>query len=255
MIDNLFEHGWLEETHDAVRIYDVPDNARAVVWGRYSLSILLVDTDVSDTTTMLLQRCSHDLGLLTNLPDTYFTFHASWHDTCAVISWRQSSNAVVMCVVDCIKETAWLRQEGTDLAIIPTWKNAAAVIHKLDSEALEAWHLNTEKLLTGACVPDTDVILWASRKKVRIACREGNVVDLLVMTSVTELRRNGVRVAPVDCALCRSSEEVGRVGCGGDWGTWSLNLLLPLNLHHLVTNLELSYCAITSTNKKVTICQ
>ena len=106
MVNDLLEHGRLEEAHNAVSSYDVPNNARAVVRGRNSLSIVLVDSDVRDTATMLLQRCSHDLGLHTNLPDSHFTFHTSGHNTCAVIGWLQSSNAVVMCIVDCIKKTA-----------------------------------------------------------------------------------------------------------------------------------------------------
>ena len=31
MVDDLLEHGRLEEAHDAVRINDVPNDARAVI--------------------------------------------------------------------------------------------------------------------------------------------------------------------------------------------------------------------------------
>ena len=109
-----------------------------------------------------------------------------------------------------------MRQESADLAIVPTGEDAAAIVHELNGEALKAWHLDTEELLAGGCIPDTDVVNGAGSEQIRVTGGESDVVDLLVMASVTELRRNGVRVAPVDCALCRSSEEVGRVGCGGD---------------------------------------
>ena len=109
-----------------------------------------------------------------------------------------------------------MRQESTDLAIVPTGEDAAAIVHELNGEALKAWYLDTEELLAGGCIPDTDVVNGAGSEQIRVTGRESDVVDLLVMASVTELRRNGVRVAPVDCALCRSSKEMGRVGCGGD---------------------------------------
>ena len=55
---------------------------------------------------MLLKRGSHDLGLLADLPDTDFTLHATRDDARAVVGWGQSSDTVVVSVVDGIEKTA-----------------------------------------------------------------------------------------------------------------------------------------------------
>ena len=112
-----------------------------------------------------------------------------------------------------------MRQESADLAIVPTGEDAAAIVHELNGEALKAWHLDTEELLAGGCIPDTDVVNGAGSEQIRVTGGESDVVDLLVMASVTELGRDGVGVAPVDGTLGGASEEVGRVGCGRDRGT------------------------------------
>ena len=78
-------------------------------------------------------------------------------------------------------------QESTDLAIIPAGEDAAAIVHELNGKALKAWHLDTEKLLTGGRVPDTDVVNGACSEQIRVAGGESDVVDLLVVASVTEL--------------------------------------------------------------------
>ena len=111
-----------------------------------------------------------------------------------------------------------MRQESTDLAIVPAGEDATAIVHELNGEAFKAWHLDTEKLLAGGCIPDTDVVDGAGSEQIRVTGRESDVVDLLIMASVTELRRDGVRVAPVDGTLGGTSEEVSRVGCRRDRG-------------------------------------
>ena len=78
-------------------------------------------------------------------------------------------------------------QESADLAVVPTGEDAAAIVHELNGEALKAWHLDTEKLLTGGRVPDTDVVNGACSEQIRVAGGESDVVDLLVVASVTEL--------------------------------------------------------------------
>ena len=65
-----------------------------------------VDPDVSDAATVLLERSCHDLGLLADLPDAHFTFHTAGDDTLAIVSWRQSCNAVVMSIVNGVEKSA-----------------------------------------------------------------------------------------------------------------------------------------------------
>lgn len=93
---------------------------------------------------MLLKGSLHDLGLLTDLPDTDLTFHTSGDDAAAVICGGKSGDTVVVRVVDAVQKTAGLGQESTDLTVVPSRDDATAIVHELDSEALEAWHFDTK---------------------------------------------------------------------------------------------------------------
>lgn len=70
------------------------------------MGVVSVDPDVSDAATVLLERSSHDLGLLADLPDAHFTLHSSGDDTSAVVGWRQSCNAVIVSVIDGVEKSA-----------------------------------------------------------------------------------------------------------------------------------------------------
>ena len=148
-----------------------------------------------------------------------------------------------------------MRQESADLAIIPTGEDATSIVHELNAVAFKAWHLDTEKLLTAGSIPDTDVVNGAGSEQIRVTGGESDVVDLLVVASVTELGCDGVGVAPVDGSLGGATEEMGRVGRGRDRGARSLDLLLSLQFHHLVADLELGNSAVSSTDEKVTVSQ
>ena len=174
---------------------------------------------------MLLKGGSHDLGLCSDLPDSDLTAITSRNNLLAVVGGGERSNTVVVCVVDGVQQTARLRQESPDLAIAPSREDAASVVHELDSVALEAWHLNSEKLLSSLGVPDTNVVDGARREEVRVAGREGNVVDAVVVASVTELGRDGIAVAPVDGGHRGASEEVSRVSSDGDGGASTHDLV------------------------------
>ena len=80
-----------------------------------------------------------------------------------------------------------MRQESADLAIIPTGEDATSIVHELNAVALKAWHLDTEKLLAAGSIPDTDVVNGAGSEQIRVTGGESDVVDLLVVASVTEL--------------------------------------------------------------------
>ena len=83
----------------------------------------------------------------------------------------------------------------------------------MDTMALEAWNFNSEELLSGLGVPDSDVVERACGEELRVSLWEGNIVDLLVVTCVTELWGDVVGVAPVDGGLGGSTEEVSRISC------------------------------------------
>ena len=217
------------------------------------MAISGVDPDIAHTAAVLLQRSLHDLRLHADLPNADLALHATGNDARAVISGSKCGNTVVMRVVNSVQEFTALRKESTDLTIIPTGEDAAAVVHELDSEALEAWHLDTEELLAGGHVPDTDVVDRAGREQVGVAGRERDIVDALVMASVPELGRERVRVSPVDGGLGAAGEEVSGVGSQGDGRAGAGDFLLALDLHHRRADLELSDGAIARTDDHVTV--
>ncbi len=121
--------------------------------------------------------------------------------------------------------------------------------------ALKAWHLDSEQLLSRLSVPHADVVDRASSEKIRQACREGDVVDAIVMTSVSELRGDSITVAPVDGGLGGASEEVSGVSSDRDGSASTHDLVLALHLHELVRDLELSDGAITRSDEKIAVLQ
>lgn len=105
MVDDCLEHRGFKQGHNTVGGHDVPNDARAVLRGRNSLRVGSVDADISDATSVLFERGSHNLSLVADLPDTDLAFHAAGNDARAVVGWRQSSNAVVVGVVDSVEES------------------------------------------------------------------------------------------------------------------------------------------------------
>ena len=65
---------------------------------------------------------------------------------------------MVVCIVNGIEKFSRLRQEGSDLTIVPTGENGLAIGHEFDSVAFEAWYFDSEELLSGLGIPHTDVI-------------------------------------------------------------------------------------------------
>ena len=65
---------------------------------------------------------------------------------------------MVVSVVDGIEKFSRLWKEGSDLAIIPSRKNALSISHELHGVAFKTWNLNSEEFLSRLCIPDTDVI-------------------------------------------------------------------------------------------------
>jgi hypothetical protein len=143
VIQNLFEHCRFKETHDSCVVYDVPDDAWAVIWRRDSLGVSFVDSDVWDSASVFFQWALHDLGLSSDSPDSYFTFHTTRYYFLAIVRSADGSYTVVVGVVDGVQKLTWLRQESSDFSIIPSRENWFAVTREVDAEAFKSWDFNS----------------------------------------------------------------------------------------------------------------
>jgi hypothetical protein len=70
------------------------------------LSIVLVDSDLVDTATVLLERALHDLGLTADSPHAHLALLAAGHDALAVVGRLDCGHAVVVGVVDRVQQFA-----------------------------------------------------------------------------------------------------------------------------------------------------
>mmetsp|Transcript_64175 Transcript_64175/g.88776 ORF Transcript_64175/g.88776 Transcript_64175/m.88776 type:complete len:357 (-) Transcript_64175:969-2039(-) len=208
MVNNLFEHSRFEKTKNSSVILDVPNDAGTIITGRDSLTIIGADSNVRNTATVLLEGSLHNLGLSTDLPDADLTFHTTRDDALTVRGRRESSDTVVMGIVDSVEELSGLRKEGTDLTIVPTREDRLAISHEVDAMAFESWNLNSKEFLTSFSVPNSNIVQGASSEKFGVTCRESNIVNALVVASVSEFRLNFISVAPVDSGHGGTAEEV-----------------------------------------------
>lgn len=68
---------------------------------------------------MLLEGGSHDLSLVTDLPNANLAFHTTRDNPSAVVCGSKSGYTVIVRVVDGVEKAARLRSKGTDLTIVP----------------------------------------------------------------------------------------------------------------------------------------
>ena len=108
---------------------------------------------------------------------------------------------MVVGVVYGIEQFSGLWEESSDFSVVPTRKDALAIGGEEDAVAFEAWYLDSQKLLSSLGVPHSNVIQAASCKELRVAHWESNVIDSLVVTSVSQFWIDVICVAPVDCGL------------------------------------------------------
>jgi len=160
---------------------------------------------------------------------------------------------MVVRIVDGVEKLAGLGKESTDLTVIPSRDDALSVGHEAGAEALKAGNLNTEKLLARSGVPNTDVVERASGEQLRVPGGERDVVNALIMASVSEFGSNIVGVAPVDSGLVGSGEAVSGVSGKSDGGNSAHNLCFTLHKH--VLSCELGNSTISSSNHDVVVVQ
>lgn len=160
---------------------------------------------------MFLHRRLHVLGLAADAPDADFAFHASRDDLVAVARACDGGDSVDVGVVDDVHELAGLRIEGSDLAVAPARDDGLAVSHESDAVALHGRHLDTQDLVAVVGVPDADVVHGTGREYVRVVVGEHDVVYLVVVARVTQLRGQSARIDPVYIAQRSAAEEVSVV--------------------------------------------
>ena len=119
---------------------------------------------------------------------------------------------MIVGVVDGVEELSRLWQEGADLAVAPAAHQRFSVVHELRAVALQAQDLNSEQLLSGLRIPDSDVVDGAGREEFAESVRKRQVVDLGVVASVPEFWLDGVCVRPINGRLVGSNESVGSIG-------------------------------------------
>jgi len=108
VVEDGLEHSRLEEAHDASVRLDVPDDARAIVRSRHGVGVVLVDLNIRDSASVLLEGSLHDLSLSSDSPDSDFSFHSSGDDVIAVVGRGESGDSVVVGVVNGVEKLARL---------------------------------------------------------------------------------------------------------------------------------------------------
>lgn len=109
-------------------------------------------------------------------------------------------------------------------------------MHEKYTEALQAWNLNSQKLLSVFGVPYSDFIERGSCEDIREIVREANIINFFVMTGISQFWSQGRRINPIDIRLRSTAEEVGVISGEGNGGDCSHNFVLLRKLHCLYRN-------------------
>ena len=100
-------------------------------------------------------------------------------------------------------------------------------------------------------IPDTNLVRGSSSENFTIIMRESDVVDSLVMASVSQLRSQCGRVHPIDVRLRSSTEEVSIVSCKRKRCDCSHNLSFFDQLH--ILNRNTSQFSLSSSNQQISV--
>ena len=121
---------------------------------------------------------------------------------------------MIVGVVDGVEELSRLWQEGADLAVAPAAHQRFSVVHELRAVALQARDLNSEQLLSGLRIPDSDVVDGAGREHFAVCKWERYAVDALEVARVSQLSFELISVGPVDSSFASAQEEMSAIsGC------------------------------------------
>lgn len=72
---------------------------------------------------------------------------------------------MVVCVVDGEEQLAGLGHESSHLTVVPSGQDRFSVSREEDAEAFKPWYLNSEELLSGLGVPDSDIVKTAGSEE------------------------------------------------------------------------------------------
>jgi hypothetical protein len=215
------------------------------------LSISFVNFDIRNSTSVFFERTFHDLSLSSNSPDSNFSFHTTGYNLLAIGCSRNRSDSVVVCVVDGVQEFTRLRKERSDLTIVPSGENGFTIIREEDAVAFKSWDFDSEKLLSGLGVPDSDVVQRAGGEELRVTAWEADVINSFIMASVSQFWADIIGVAPVNSGLGSSAEEVSGIGGQRDGGNSSHNFSFLSDKE--VSGANLGKSTVTRSEEEVTV--
>lgn len=98
---------------------------------------------------------------------------------------------MIMSIVDNIEKFARLRQKSPNFTIRPARNNRLPILHKEDTVALKPRDLDSQQLLSVLGIPDTNLVDGCSGKHIRVPIRKNNIIDSIIMTSVSEFWNQG----------------------------------------------------------------
>jgi len=85
------------------------------------MNIIVKELNLGDTASVLLQVRDEFTG--TDFPDTNFTLHTTWTDELAVLGETNSSNSILMSIINLPKKLTVINTVSSDSTIRPTWNN------------------------------------------------------------------------------------------------------------------------------------
>ena len=200
---------------------------------------------------MLLHGVVQSLGLSSYLPDSNLSFRSSTYQTSAVWCWCDGCAAVVVSVVNDVHQLPRLRQEGSDLPIVPAADNGSTIGHETYRKRLYIRHLNPQEFLSASRVPDSNIVHGTRGKQFTISFWVCQVIYSTIMASVPQLRIELICVHPVDIGLGCSTEEVSVILSEWNAGHTAEDLALCLDLH--VLDVYLGQGAITWSDDHIAI--
>jgi len=182
---------------------------------------------------MLFKGNLHYLCLLGYLPNTNFALGSSRDNPLSIRSWSDCSAAMIVGIINHVQKFTRLRQKGSNLTIWPTRNNALSIMCKDYWKAFQTWHLNPQQFLPVFSVPNPDFIGCSSRKYFGVIVRKRNIVNTLIMASISKLRGESCRIDPINVWLGSPSKEVSIVASKGNWSNVAHQLALRKYSHVL----------------------
>lgn len=212
---------------------NVPHDARAVTAGADGLVVVLGDLDGPHPSAVFFHGGLHALALFAKTEHPDLTLRTPGDHTAAVGSESERSHPMEVSVVDDVHETTGLGVEGTDFSVVPATENALAIGGEGNAVAFDVGNLNSKQFLSIVGVPNADVREGTGGEDVRVADREGYIVDFVVVTGIAELGVEVFSVHPVDVGQGSAAEKVAVVSSKSHGGYFSHHIGFAFEFHIL----------------------